>query len=131
MGGTQWRSREANVLHDVDLTTEAMSGKGGAEMIREVATLSIKAGMRNDFESAFRHASPILEAARGYISHEMHKSVEAADRYMVIVQWHSLKEHAVGFRHTVQYEQWNALLEDYFESPPVVEHYVQIPVHLK
>lgn len=131
MGGTQWRSREANVLHYVDLTAEVTPGKGGAEMIREVATLSIKAGMRNDFESAFRHASSILEAARGYITHELHKCVEAADRYIVIVQWHSLKEHAVGFRHTVQYEQWNALLEDYYESPPQVEHYVQIPVHLK
>lgn len=99
-------------------------------MIREVAVLHIKLGTSNDFESAFRHASPLLTSSRGYISHELHKCVEAADRYLLIVQWHSLKEHAVGFRNTVQYEQLNALLHEYYEMDPIVNHYVQIPVEL-
>ncbi|MEW9107543.1 antibiotic biosynthesis monooxygenase, partial [Paenibacillus sp.] len=42
-------------------------------MIREVAVLHIKPGTSNDFESAFRHASPLLTSSRGYISHELHK----------------------------------------------------------
>lgn len=99
-------------------------------MIREVAVLHIKPDTSNDFESAFRHASPLLTSARGYISHELHKCVESADRYLLIVQWHSLKEHAAGFRNTVQYEQLNALLSVFYESSPIVEHYVQIPVHM-
>ncbi|WP_435921040.1 antibiotic biosynthesis monooxygenase family protein [Paenibacillus sp. DYY-L-2] len=97
-------------------------------MILEVAELRVKPGTINDFESNFRKASAIISQMRGYISHELHKCVETADKYLLLVKWDSINDHEVGFRQSPQYEEWKALLHHFYDPFPTVEHYVQIRV---
>jgi len=67
-------------------------------MILEVAILDIGKGTCEDFEAAFRDASPIITLMRGYVSHELRRCVEKPSRYILLVKWQTLEAHTVGFR---------------------------------
>ena len=56
-------------------------------MILEVATLNIRADGRKDFEAAFPAAARILSSAEGYISHQLQRSVDTGNRYVLLVNW--------------------------------------------
>ncbi|WP_281886637.1 antibiotic biosynthesis monooxygenase [Paenibacillus sp. YYML68] len=94
--------------------------------VMESAVLMIKPGMANAFESAFRQASALMTARRGYISHELHKCIETDHKYMLLVRWATLKDHMVGFRQSPEYEEWVIRLQPYLESDPQEEHYIRI-----
>jgi heme-degrading monooxygenase HmoA len=92
-------------------------------MILEVAILNVRPGEGVAFEAAFRRAAPILAGTRGYISHELRRCLEHTSRYILLVQWHALEDHTVGFRGSPEYQQWMALLHHFYDPFPTVEHY--------
>lgn len=92
-------------------------------MILEVATLNIIPGQEHLFEANFRRAISILASMRGYISHELRRSIEHPDRYILLVQWQTLEDHTIGFRSSPQYQEWKALLHHFYDPFPTVEHY--------
>jgi heme-degrading monooxygenase HmoA len=55
-------------------------------MILEVVILDIGKGTCEDFEAVFREASPFIASATGYISHELRRCVEKANRYILLVR---------------------------------------------
>ncbi|WP_028558925.1 antibiotic biosynthesis monooxygenase family protein [Paenibacillus pinihumi] len=95
-------------------------------MILEVAVLTVQPGKSSEFESQFRKAVRLVASTRGYISHELQKCVEVKDKYLLLVQWETIKAHSVGFRTSPVYEEWKALLMPFYEIPPVEEHYIRI-----
>jgi heme-degrading monooxygenase HmoA len=94
-------------------------------MILEVAILNVIRDQESAFETAFSRAIPILTGARGYISHELRRSVEHPSRYILLVQWQTIEDHAVGFRQSAQYQEWKALLHHFYDPFPTVEHYAE------
>jgi len=92
-------------------------------MILEFALLTIRPGTERQFEAAFPAAISVLGGSRGYLSHELRRSMETPNRYALIVQWQTLEDHTVGFRGSPAFTQWRALIGPYFDSPPVVEHF--------
>jgi heme-degrading monooxygenase HmoA len=92
-------------------------------MILEVATLDIGRGACEDFEAAFRQASPIIFSMPGYISHELRRCLEKPSRYILLVKWGTLEAHTVGFRQSAEYQRWRALLHHFYDPWPMVEHY--------
>jgi heme-degrading monooxygenase HmoA len=92
-------------------------------MILEVAVLDIKPGLSAEFEAAFQVAKNIIAAMPGYISHELQQCLENGDRYILLVRWQTLEDHTIGFRQSVQYQEWRALLHHFYDPFPVVEHY--------
>jgi heme-degrading monooxygenase HmoA len=92
-------------------------------MILEVAILNVRPGEEAAFEAAFRRAALILAAARGYISHELRRSLEHSTRYILLVQWQTLEDHTIGFRGSPQYQEWKALLHHFYDPFPTVQHY--------
>jgi heme-degrading monooxygenase HmoA len=92
-------------------------------MILEVATLDIGRGACEDFEQAFRDATPIIASMPGYISHELRRCVEKPNRYILLVHWQTLEAHTVGFRQSAEYQRWRALLHRFYDPFPLVEHY--------
>lgn len=92
-------------------------------MILEVASFKIKAGDSPKFEAAFADAARVISQAKGYISHEMQRSVDAADHYLLLVKWQTRDDHMVGFRESPLFLEWRRLLGPYFAGPPEVEHY--------
>jgi len=99
---------------------------GRAIVILEVAVLRIRKGRGAEFESAFRRAEPIIAAAQGYISHELHRCIEVPDQYLLLVRWASLEAHTIGFRGSTEYSRWRELLHHFYDPFPTVQHYEEV-----
>jgi heme-degrading monooxygenase HmoA len=92
-------------------------------MVLEVAVLDVKPGLAPDFEGAFREASQYIAATPGYVSHELQRCLEDANRYILLVHWQTLEAHTEGFRGSSQYEEWRRLLHHFYDPFPTVQHY--------
>jgi len=95
-------------------------------VILEVAMLNVKAGQIGAFEAAFRQAQPIISASPGYLSHELHRCVEAQNQYLLLVRWQRLEDHTEGFRKSAAYEDWKRLLHYFYDPFPTVQHYITV-----
>ncbi len=95
-------------------------------MILEAVMLSIKPNLEDDFESAFQKASSLIASMDGYLSHELHRCIEVQGKYLFLVRWENLEAHTIGFRNSVEYQQWKDLLHHFYEPFPLVEHFEQI-----
>ncbi|MCG6134789.1 MAG: antibiotic biosynthesis monooxygenase [Nostoc sp. LLA-1] len=95
-------------------------------MILEAVMLNIKPGLEDDFELAFKKASSIISSTKGYLSHELHKCIEAQGKYLLLVKWDSLAAHTVEFRGSAEYQEWKKLLHHFYEPFPTVEHFEEI-----
>ena len=95
-------------------------------MITEIALLKIRKGQSAAFEDAFARAQPILEAARGYIQHELQQCLEDDSKYLLTVRWNTIEDHTTGFRESAGYNEWKKLLHHFYDPFPVVEHYKRI-----
>ena len=92
-------------------------------MIIEIAQFTIRPGSERQFEAAFLTAIKVLGGSKGYLTHELQRSVEAPNRYALIVHWQTLEDHTVGFRGSPAFTEWRGHIGPFFESPPVVEHF--------
>ena len=92
--------------------------------ILEVAVLPVRAGRGPEFEAAFAEAASIISASRGYLSHELRRSLETEGRYILLVRWRTLEDHTVGFRGSLAYQEWKRLLHHFYDPFPTVEHYI-------
>lgn len=92
-------------------------------MILEVAILNVKAGEEADFEATFAKAQSIIMGMDGYISHQLQRCLENPSRYVLLVNWQTLKDHTIGFRESKPYKVWKKSLHHYYEPFPTVEHY--------
>ena len=95
-------------------------------MILKVAPIQVRAGQEAAFEAAFKHAQAIIASIPGYISHELQHCVERTSEYILLVRWESLEAHEVGFRQSVEYQQWKKLLHHFYDPFPVVSHYAHV-----
>jgi heme-degrading monooxygenase HmoA len=92
-------------------------------MILEVAILHIVKGKEAEFELAFEKASKIIAGMKGYVNHQLKKCIEKESQYILLVNWHTLADHEIGFRKSDEYQEWKKLLHHFYEPFPVVEHY--------
>ncbi len=92
-------------------------------MILEVATLDVIPGQEAQFEAAFAEAKKIIASMPGYISHELQRCLEQRHRYILLVHWQTLEHHTIGFRQSLQYEEWRTLLHHFYKPFPTVLHY--------
>jgi heme-degrading monooxygenase HmoA len=92
-------------------------------MILEVALLNIRQGQAAEFEEAFALAKNIIAVMPGYISHELHRCIEAENKYLLLVRWQRLEDHTEGFRKSAEYQEWKRLLHHFYEPFPIVEHF--------
>ena len=92
-------------------------------MILEIAQLQVKPDQTTEFEAAFNKAQVIISSMPGYLSHELQKCIEQVSHYMLLVRWESVEHHEVGFRKSVQYQEWRKLLHHFYDPFPTVLHY--------
>jgi len=98
-------------------------------MILEVAILSVRADMTEEFEKAFRQASSIISSMKGYVSHQLQRCIEVENQYILLVNWKTLEDHTVGFRASPEYQEWRKLLHHFYDPFPTVEHYEIVLQH--
>ena len=92
-------------------------------MIVEMAQLTIIPGREAAFEEVFRTAVTQIAGSRGYLAHELRRSVETPNRYALLVEWATLEDHTVGFRGSPAFTQWRAYVGPFLHAVPVVEHF--------
>jgi heme-degrading monooxygenase HmoA len=92
-------------------------------MILEMAILQVKPGQSSQFQEAFAVAEPLIAGASGYVAHELHRCVEAPDRFLLLVRWKTLENHTRGFRESPDYQRWKELLHHFYDPFPEVLHY--------
>jgi heme-degrading monooxygenase HmoA len=93
------------------------------KMILEVAQLTIRDDQTKEFEAAFHQAESIISSMPGYISHELDRCIEQRNQYILLVHWKTLEDHEMGFRKSIQYQEWKKLLHHFYEPFPTVLHY--------
>ena len=92
-------------------------------MILELALLNVKPGEAAAFERTFAEAQAILAAMDGCISHQLHRSLETPNKYILLVNWRRVEDHTVGFRQSPEFQEWKRLLHHFYDPGPVVEHF--------
>ena len=93
-------------------------------MILEVADIRINAGQQVDFEKVLTLAmNSIFAKAKGFLGHQVCRSIESPERYVLLLSWDTLEDHTVGFRGSVLFAEWRSLVNAYFADAPYVEHF--------
>lgn len=95
-------------------------------MIHEIATITIEPTCAADFESAVATARPYFEAAKGFRSFALQRSIETPGRYRLVVGWESVEAHMVDFRNSEGFQQWRTLAGPFFVGTPEVEHVMSV-----
>lgn len=95
-------------------------------MITEHALLPVIVGREDEFEEAFAQARLIISAMPGCRSVSLSRSVESPSTYLLLVKWDRLEDHTVGFRESMEYQQWKTLLHHFYDPFPVVEHFTLV-----
>ncbi len=92
-------------------------------MVLEHAVISVRTGSGPEFEAALQRARPIIASCHGFVSLELRRGVENPDSYLLLVEWESLEDHLVGFRQSDAFPRWRAVIGEYFDGSPAVDHY--------
>jgi heme-degrading monooxygenase HmoA len=92
-------------------------------MILEAAFLFVKPDFATQFEADFAKASHYIASIDGYLGHRLEKCLEVENKYLLLVDWHTLEDHTVGFRTSAAYAEWKKILHHYYEPFPIVEHF--------
>ena len=92
-------------------------------MVLETAVLHVKPGQATAFEQTFAQAQSILASMHGYVSHQLRRSIETPDKYILLVEWQRVEDHTVGFRQSAGFQEWRRLLHHFYDPPPIVEHF--------
>lgn len=95
-------------------------------MIHEIATITIDPANAAAFEAAVAAARPHFEAAKGFVSVALDRSIEHPGRYRLVVGWDSVEAHMVDFRDSAGFAAWRALASPFFVAPPSIEHVARV-----
>jgi quinol monooxygenase YgiN len=91
-------------------------------VILEMAYIDVQEGKASDLEAGVRKALPLFARAKGCHGAELHRVVEQANRYVLIVRWESVDDHMVHFRQSDDFQEWRRLVGPCFAAPPQVHH---------
>lgn len=95
-------------------------------MIHEIATITIDPARAADFEAAVLAAKPHFEAAKGFVSFALERSIETPEVYHLVVGWESVEAHMVDFRESEGFQHWRSLASPFFVNPPSVGHVAKV-----
>ncbi len=76
--------------------------------------MDVIADKEPEFEKTFSNAQKIISGMQGYISHRLERCLEEKNPYILLVEWQTLEDHAIGFRESAHYQQWRDLLHHYY-----------------
>jgi len=93
-------------------------------MILEVADIRIHPDQAEAFEQAAQLGlSTVFPRAKGFRGHEVRRSIESPERYVLLLHWETLEDHTVAFRGSPLFTEWRGIVSSFFAQPPSVEHF--------
>jgi heme-degrading monooxygenase HmoA len=96
-------------------------------MVLEVALFDVQEGREDEFAAAYARAHQVLATTPGCRSVRMTRGVETPTRFVLLVEWDSVEGHLDNFRATERFARWRGLIGPYFDGPPRVEHFIDLP----
>ncbi|MFC3740351.1 antibiotic biosynthesis monooxygenase family protein [Paractinoplanes deccanensis] len=96
-------------------------------MVLEVALIDVHPGEEDAFAAAYQAGRPILAGTPGCLSVRMTRGVESPSRFVLLVEWESVEAHLENFRATDRFHQWRGHIGKFFATPPLVEHFLDVP----
>lgn len=98
-------------------------------MVIELATVTVAAGQQQEFGDAFGIAQQHLSRAPGCRSYQLLRCLEQPDRYVLQIEWDTLKSHTEVFRNSSAYQAFRELIYPFYIATPEVLHYeaLQLP----
>jgi quercetin dioxygenase-like cupin family protein/quinol monooxygenase YgiN len=97
-------------------------GGSAADVVQEVARLTVKPGCAAAFEAAVAAAAPLFQRAKGARTFVLQRSAEQPLEYRLVIGWDSIDDHLVGFRNSPEFQEWRRLIADTVDGTPEVEH---------
>ena len=91
-------------------------------MITEFAEILIKPDTHQQFEAGVTQAVALFQRARGCRAMHLERGIEHPNAYRLVVQWDSVEDHDVHFRGSDDFQQWRALVGEFFAEAPRVYH---------
>lgn len=92
-------------------------------MILEQVVLDVVPGQEEAFDAAFADAKGIIASSPGFLGLRLHRCIEQAHRFLLLVEWETLDDHMEGFRNSDAYGEWRAALHHFYDPFPTVQHY--------
>ena len=92
-------------------------------MVVEQALLQVRSGQDDAFKQAITKAKPLIAASPGFIDLQVLPALEEPGCYLLLVQWESIADHRDGFRRSDRYQQWRALLHEFYDPMPQVRYF--------
>jgi heme-degrading monooxygenase HmoA len=96
-------------------------------MVLEVALIDVIPGREDEFAAAYAEGHPVLAGTPGCRSVRMTRGVESPSRFVLLVEWDSVADHDNNFRGTDRFTRWRSLIGPFFATPPLVEHFTDVP----
>ncbi|MBX6391357.1 MAG: antibiotic biosynthesis monooxygenase [Frankia sp.] len=97
-------------------------GPGVEGPVTEIARFDVKPGTESDFLAAYRTVRKEIATSPGCRSVRMHRGVESASTFVLIVEWDTLAAHTETFRGSEAFTRWRAAISPYFAADPSVQH---------
>ena len=93
-------------------------------MILEFADIKIHPGQNAAFEEAIQRAvREVAVRAKGFQGYKVNRGIESKERYILQIFWDTLENHTVDFRQGPLFVEWRAIIGQFFNGPPTVEHF--------
>jgi heme-degrading monooxygenase HmoA len=96
-------------------------------MVLEVAIIDVTPGQEDGFAAAYAKGHAVLASTPGCRSVRMTRGIESPSRFVLLVEWDSVTAHEENFRRTDRFTTWRGLIGPYFDRPPRVEHFTDVP----
>ncbi|MDT7579849.1 MAG: hypothetical protein QOK35_1113 [Pseudonocardiales bacterium] len=110
--------------------TDGTTGRAlcdAAAMVLEIADFAVLPGQEEAFAAAFGEGVAQLRASPGFRSARMTRGIESPARFVMMVEWDDLEAHTVTFRESERFTRWREIVGPFFDGPPRVEHFVDVP----
>ena len=98
-------------------------------MVLEVADFAVLPGQEDEFAAAVGEGLPFVADTPGFRSARLTRGVESPSRFVLLIEWDSLEAHTVGFRESENFGRWRSAVGPFFDGPPRVEHFNDVPTH--
>ncbi|WP_213455339.1 antibiotic biosynthesis monooxygenase family protein [Rhizomonospora bruguierae] len=96
-------------------------------MVLEVALIDVLPGHEEAFAAAYAAGRELVATTPGCRTVRMTRGIESPTRFVLLIEWDSVEAHEVNFRQSERFPAWRAHIGPHFASPPVVEHFTDVP----
>jgi heme-degrading monooxygenase HmoA len=86
-------------------------------------SLRVRPGEQAAFEQAFQKARRLLPGVEGYESHELRRSLDSDDAYVLLTEWRAIESVTLGFRKSREFARWHELLASFVASAPQIGYF--------